>query len=578
MLQRCLPFALTSLLAFALLPACSFDPASSSGGGDGGAAADGGDGGSTPQGDLAGADLTFFPDLSAADFAGTVEVCNGIDDNGDGNIDEGFDNDEDGYTTCGTHNGPGGSWAAPQPFRVDCNDGNPDISPLAPEQCNGLDDDCDTEIDEIFDTDHDGWTSCGSRDGLGQPYHAPLASSVDCNDGEPTAHPGGTEVCDGFDNNCDGVIDEPFDVDHDTYTTCGDLTFVRTDGTPGGLDCDDSDSSIHPGAPEVCFDGKDSNCQGDLDHEDPACCSAVEGVAMTNASNLDTIDVEDFESFTAGTAFPTLGAGVQPTIPPANTGARGWERKDLNLDCADGTASGTGRDDWQAATSTLVDATVLGSVAAGSSGNNGTIACNPTGCFQDTALISPVVDFTGVTLAAGDRVLVRYRRFADHDPTGGTTPHATYQNVCDRFPDGSLPAAGAPYAPNASAAPGDERCDECADGEYFSLASWGLVNQGGTNQCFFDVTFPTASAAATPASHAACPLSARSDMLNAWRYVYADLSLMWSAGYAWLGTPGQRRFAWRLNTYDNAPTTSDANGPDDGIYVDDVAFFVCRKP
>ncbi|MBU7009164.1 MAG: PEGA domain-containing protein, partial [Theionarchaea archaeon] len=90
------------------------------------------------------------------------------------------------------------------------------------------------DLSSFFTTDNDG-------DGYSPP--------VDCNDSNSGIHPGVEEICDGKDNDCNGLIDEGFDDDNDGYTTCGG-------------DCDDSNSRIHPGAEEPC--GKDYNCDGEV--------------------------------------------------------------------------------------------------------------------------------------------------------------------------------------------------------------------------------------------------------------------------------------------------------------------------
>ena len=72
-------------------------------------------------------------------------------------------------------------------------------------------------------------------------------------------HSNASEICDGVDNDCDGLTDEGYDQDADGYTTCGELT--------GEVDCDDTDSGIFPGALEIC-DGVDNDCDGEINEED----------------------------------------------------------------------------------------------------------------------------------------------------------------------------------------------------------------------------------------------------------------------------------------------------------------------
>jgi len=75
------------------------------------------------------------------------------------------------------------------------------------------------------------------------------------------------DTCDGLDNDCDGVVDNGADADHDGYSSCG---AVQGDGTLGGADCDDGDASVHPGAQERC-DGVDDDCNGVVDDPDRVC-------------------------------------------------------------------------------------------------------------------------------------------------------------------------------------------------------------------------------------------------------------------------------------------------------------------
>ena len=98
---------------------------------------------------------------------------------------------------------------------TDCNDTNAETYPGAEEICNEVDDDCDGEIDEGVlltywrDMDADGFGDAQSDGVLAcLPPAGYVANSVDCNDGDASVNPGATEIClDGVDNDCDGVTD-----------------------------------------------------------------------------------------------------------------------------------------------------------------------------------------------------------------------------------------------------------------------------------------------------------------------------------------------------------------------------------
>jgi hypothetical protein len=134
------------------------------------------------------------------------ELCNGIDDDGDGEVDEGLpfegappvDADGDGYELC----------EAPDP---DCNDQRAFIHPGAPEICNGLDDDCDDPAaphDERVDEGNPGGgAACvvpGEMGACAEGVTSCLNANLVC---EPVVDPS-LEVCNGEDDDCDGSVDE----------------------------------------------------------------------------------------------------------------------------------------------------------------------------------------------------------------------------------------------------------------------------------------------------------------------------------------------------------------------------------
>ena len=149
----------------------------------------------------------------------------------------------------------------------DCNDADATISPDAVEICDEIDNDCDGLIDDDDDSisDQSAWYADADGDGYGDaddvlnscnPPVGYVADNTDCVDTSTNHHPGAAEedCTDPEDYNCDGSVGYA-DVDGDGFAACED--------------CEDSVAAINPNAGEVC-DGADNDCDGDVDEDDAA--------------------------------------------------------------------------------------------------------------------------------------------------------------------------------------------------------------------------------------------------------------------------------------------------------------------
>ncbi|MEE2788567.1 MAG: putative metal-binding motif-containing protein [Myxococcota bacterium] len=212
-------------------------------------------------------------------FTSEDEVCDGTDNDCDGEVDEGFD-----LVNDPTHCGLCGQTCAFENARADCarsscillscepgwvnqNADDADgcecrLTNNSTEACDGLDNDCNGQIDEGFQLG----TTCTAGVGACTAEGMTICGEDKAATCDATPSAPGTEACNGIDDDCDGEIDEDFDQDDDGFVRCPELDCTRCaagdDCEPlcAQVDCDDNNPAIYPAAPEICGDDEDQNC------------------------------------------------------------------------------------------------------------------------------------------------------------------------------------------------------------------------------------------------------------------------------------------------------------------------------
>ena len=206
-------------------------------------------------------------DKNPDSFPGAEELCDGLDNNCDGQGDETLQTfcytgpeETKGVGLCrgGEQFCTNGVWGSCQGERL----------PTILDSCDGLDNDCDNDIDEdcdCADNDSDNYpgtgTDCDTND-----------VNYDCDDRDASIHPNSTELCDNFDNNCNGLSDEYltrecYDGPPQTIDVGRCRAGVETCIQGGWSDCEDA---VLPGVGVIC-DGIDNDCDSETDEADEGC-------------------------------------------------------------------------------------------------------------------------------------------------------------------------------------------------------------------------------------------------------------------------------------------------------------------
>jgi hypothetical protein len=239
----------------------------------------------------------------------------------------------------------------------DCDDADPSRRPGLPESCDTehVDEDCNPNTFGERDGDRDTYFDARCCNGA--------TCGDDCNDAIATVHPGEADSCDGLDNDCDDNVDESpsvvyyRDADGDLHGAMGDpgMRMCAPSGEHTALtagDCDDTNPELHPAANGTCAacpafrraeqcDGLDDDCDGFIDGAAAACAPIANGTAscMSGSCMITSCDTGYHlcgDACASNGSVDTCGTRCSPCPLAANAASATCDGANCGLACVDG--------------------------------------------------------------------------------------------------------------------------------------------------------------------------------------------------------------------------------------------------